>query len=235
MTRAVRHYRSLLAVALWSGAAFAAAGCDPGSQCEAAADAPEGVWACDPTLVRDVGTSEDVVTVDAADGSGGDAGSSRAVYPAGPYGAVEGAVIGDVALLTADGDPFALSDVRADESAHLLLLSTGAGWCTACREEQPTLVELHDRYAARGLRVVVAIFEDDFSAPVTQAYAAGWRRQYGLPFTVLADEFNAFGAYYDATLAPMNMFVDLDTMEILRIGIGFDESATRAIINDRLP
>ncbi|MCB9519525.1 MAG: TlpA family protein disulfide reductase [Myxococcales bacterium] len=235
MSRAVRSHRPVLAAAIWACAASVVAACDPGSQCDPAADAPEGVWACDPTLVRDGGLSDDVAAVDAASDGSGDAGVSRAVYPAGPYGAVEGAVIGDVALLTADGEPFALSDVRADESAHLLLLSTGAGWCTACREEQPTLVELHDRYGSRGLRVVVAIFEDDFSAPVTQAYAAGWRRQYGLPFTVLADEFNAFGAYYDATLAPMNMFVDLDTMEILRIGIGFDESATRAIINDRLP
>ena len=41
-------------------------------------------------------------------------------------------------------------------------------------------------------------------------------------------------SYYDRAATPMNMMIDLDTMEIVRINVGFDESATEALIQGLL-
>ncbi len=167
------------------------------------------------------------------DGSG--APGDRSQYPAGPYGKTEGSVIANLEFQKADGSPFSLRDVQADEKNRVLLVTTTAGWCTACREEQPKLKQLHSEYAGRGLVIVAAMFEDNDFEKATLAHVQGWQEQYQLPFPVVLDANFQFGAYYDRQLTPMNMIVDVDTMEILQISTGFDEQLVRAMIEGNLP
>jgi hypothetical protein len=168
----------------------------------------------------------------ATDPSADRANVPRGVYPAGPYGVAEGDVVAEHVFLTADGGALSFQDVRADESAQLLLVATAAGWCTACIEEQPSLQALHEQHAPGGLRVLTAVFQDSELRPATPELAGEW--QEGVDFDVVADPELSLGAYYDTALTPMNMIIDAATMEILRIGVGFDESAIEALIEARL-
>ena len=217
---------------------FVASACDPGETCSPVEGAfPDGVDPCDPTTYPGTSPNDGGAPVDVADG--GDAaapGDATANYPPGPYGTDEGATLLNLAMTTTAGETFSFSaDVFADPQVRLVLVSTGAGWCTACREEQPALEALYQTHAQDGLLVIAAIFEDDVSAPVTPAFARGWQEQYGLSFPVLIDEFNDFAAFYDPGLAPMNMFVDGETMQIIDIAIGaLDGARADAIIGDRL-
>lgn len=172
-------------------------------------------------------------------GGGGDVDEAacevdRTVYPVGPYGVNEGDVLADLELVNLDGSPYRLSDIHTASSNHLLLVSTAAGWCTACVEEQPMLAQLHDDYSARGLVVLVSYFENAEFEPATIAMAERWKAQYDLPFDVVADSEFVFQTYYDARLTPMNMLVDLDCMQIIRITTGNDPSVVIAIIEATL-
>ncbi len=163
-----------------------------------------------------------------------DAAGPRAAYPTTGIGAGVGDVLADVEFLDADGAPFALRDVFFDEAERVMLVSTAAGWCAACIEEQPKLNALHAEYGDEGLFVLVAFFEDSSFAAADVRDADRWRDRHELAFTVVADTDGAFGAYYDTALAPMTMLVEVPTMRILSIQTGFDEAMVRAVIASRL-
>ena len=154
---------------------------------------------------------------------------ARAGYPAGPYGTGENAVITDIQF-----SGLTLSQLHADGGNRLLLLSTAAGWCTACIEEQPKLEERYQQWYNAGLSVVVTYFEDSNFGPATDELAAGWKNQYGLNFPVVSDPGIALGAFYNTDNAPMTMIVDAETMEILYLSTGFRASDVDAILESRL-
>ena len=156
--------------------------------------------------------------------------SDRSAYPPGPYDTGEGDVLGPLSFVAVDGGPFDVDTaVFADPQARVLLMNTAAGWCGACVEEQPVLQALvQDRPA---LSVVVALFEDADGAPADAALARDWQARHAVAFDVVADPSFQLQAFYDPSLTPMNMVVDVDTMTIRRIGTGFDELAVTAIID----
>lgn len=160
--------------------------------------------------------------------------AGREGYPAGPYGTRERSVLEDLTFVAPDGSRFSLADVHADGGNRLILVSTAAGWCTACIEEQPRLQALHREYYARGLFVLVSVFEDAGFAPATAALAADWRARYALDLAVVADPDFVFAPYYDPTLTPMTMIVDAETMEIVWKITGWDQSSVEAILAARL-
>lgn len=171
-------------------------------------------------------------------GSGGAVGGGsgevdRATYPASGYGTEEGAVLQNIGFVDDNDNQLDLGDVRMDAANKVMLLTTSSGWCTACIEEQPKLQALADELSAQGLVVFITLFEDADFNPANADFAAQWRRQYDLQDNVyvVADEPFAMSAYYDRSLTPMTMIVNLDTMEMVKIDTGFDESAVRAIIN----
>ncbi len=166
----------------------------------------------------------------AADGAHHGDDAPRDAYPAGPFGTDEGDVLANHTFALPTGAALALQEVRADDDAQLLLLVTAAQWCTACLEEQPDLQQLHERYAAHGLRVVVGVFEDAEFAPATPADAAQWQEHHALSFTVVADPDFALRAYYDASLSPMNMVVRLGPMTIERIVTGRDPLLIESLV-----
>jgi thiol-disulfide isomerase/thioredoxin len=168
-------------------------------------------------------------------GAGGNEGTTdRSSYPAGPYGTAQGDVIESLSFQTSAGEPFGLGDVFADTDTKLLLLSTAAGWCTACIEEQGALEELAQTHGEDGLEVMVALFEDRDYQPATPALAEQWTQEHSLTFPVVIDPDFVLAEYYDEALTPMNMIVDVNTMTMLRISTGWDPSAITAIIEARL-
>jgi thiol-disulfide isomerase/thioredoxin len=156
--------------------------------------------------------------------------SDRSVYPPGPYDTGEGDVLGPLSFIAPDGSAFDVdAAVFADPDARVLLVNTAAGWCGACVEEQPVLQTLSDERPA--LSVIVALFEDADGAPADAALARDWQDRHDVAFDVVADPAFVLSAFYDPSLTPMNMVVDVDTMTIRRVGTGFDEDAVTAIID----
>ncbi len=164
----------------------------------------------------------------------------REGYPTAGLGVEKGDVIADLTLVNPDGSAFKLSELYQDSEGRrrLLLVSTAAGWCTACIEEQPALQALYDNHRDNGLEIVVAYFQDQNFNAATAAHAEAWKAQYNLTFPVVADPDNKLKPYYpgsDDSAAPLNMMVDLCTMEILTSGVSFDESQVNAVIKSKLP
>jgi thiol-disulfide isomerase/thioredoxin len=171
------------------------------------------------------------------DGIGGDGDGDdgpREGYPAGPYGVSEGDVIDELAFVAPDGASFTLREVYADGANELMLISTAAFWCAACAEEQPDLQELHQTYGADGLFAMVSVFEDEQTEPADAADAARWQSLHQVDFQVVADPGFVLDAYYDSSLTPMNMLVEVETMTIFRINTGWDPSAIRALVEAKL-
>lgn len=158
----------------------------------------------------------------------------RTTYPEGEVGTEEGAVIDNHSFTLPDGAAIDFQSIRANEDNQLILLSTAAGWCGACRDEQGVLQELADAHGDDGLVVIVTIFEDNNNQVADTDFVQGWIDQYDLTFDVVLDAPFVMDAYYDSALTPMNMFLNLDTMEIVRITVGFDRSVVDAIITSQL-
>jgi hypothetical protein len=70
--------------------------------------------------------------------------SERIGYPG--FGTEVGSIIEPLEFLDTSGEPFGLDDVYAQGSNRVLLLTTSAGWCTACIEEQFALQALYTDY-----------------------------------------------------------------------------------------
>ena len=158
----------------------------------------------------------------------------REGYPAGPYGVTEGTIIAPLEFVDSDDSPFSLGDIYADGANQLLLVATSAGWCSSCVEEQAELQGLHESYGPEGLHVMVSLFEDAAFEPADSDFAAQWKKQHKLSFTVVADPEFVFGDYYDSDLTPMTMLVDVSSMEIIKLSTGWDPGMVQAIIEARL-
>lgn len=158
----------------------------------------------------------------------------RVDYPAAPYGEGSDDTIANLAFTDGTGAAVDLQSLRADCTWNVAVVTTSAGWCTSCREEQPKLQALFDRYKASGLLVVVTLFEDDNYEPATPHLVAGWKERYELTLPVLADADFLLGNYYDRAQTPMTMVLDLETMEIRRIMTGFTEADVQSLVETLL-
>ncbi len=168
------------------------------------------------------------------DGLGSECSSAdRSGYPAAPYGISRGATIESFVLPTASGGTFDLQAVHANGENHTLLISTAAGWCTACIAEQPELQSLATRYGDAGLVVAVSVFQDGDFVAATESYARSWRDDHNLSIPVLVDSEFIMSAYYDESLTPLTMLVDLNDMQIIYSSTGFDRTTVESIIDSR--
>lgn len=207
----------------------------------AAAAALSGCWIYsedrEPDRERRERTEDASIAADAGTGDGGappTCQERRAVYPSGPYGAAQGKIITNLAFLSTAGEPVTLQDLRADCRYDVAVVTTSAGWCTACREEQPKLQSLFDDYGADGGLVLVTLFEDDNYEPADPDLAKDWQERYELTFPVLADPEFGLGDYYDRDQTPMTMLLDLETMEIRRIMLGYIDADVRSLLESLL-
>lgn len=155
-------------------------------------------------------------------------------YPAGPYGTGEGDVIENHVMTTADCTLLEMQHLYCDDSTELLLVYATAGWCTACQVESADLPGLYTDYHDQGLEILAMVFENTDSEPATVEYADGYRGHYEFTFPTVADSDRIVAGYFDPTTAPLNMFVNLRTMEILQIGTGYDAGQLRSDIETHL-
>ena len=82
--------------------------------------------------------------------------------------------------------------------------------------------------------ISVTVFEKGDSSPADAGDADKWVKSLGTTYPVVADPAFQFGDFYDKAVTPMNMIVDLCTMEIVLITTGFDRSLVEATITSLL-
>jgi peroxiredoxin len=142
--------------------------------------------------------------------------------PPPPYGINVGDIIQNHQFISVDNTLISLCDFHQDPSLKVLLIYATAGWCSVCHYESEALPDYYNDYHDQGLQILASVFEDTSGNPATRAYAQSYASTYAFPFPTVVDNTFQLGIYFDKAATPMNMFVDLTTMEILDITLGFD-------------
>ena len=161
---------------------------------------------------------------------------NRQGYP-GTRGTEVGSIIAPLEFVDPNGDVYSLEEVYQTGTNRVLLLTTSAGWCTACIEEQAALQTLYTDYAGRGVEILVTVFQKGDYEPADAGFAKQWKRRYELTYPVVADPPFVMQAYYpgqDASVTPILLVIDVETMTIRERYVGFDDVVVRALINNIL-
>jgi hypothetical protein len=156
-------------------------------------------------------------------------------YPAGPYGTEVGDIIDNLSWdVVVGGGSVSLRQFHCDPSTTLLLMYGTAGWCPNCPYESADLPDLYSDFHSQGLEIIALVFEDTSGDPADLAFAELYQGEYDFPFTTVADHDILVEDYSDPDSAPINIFVDLSTMEILDISSGYSAGAFQTQIEDLL-
>ena len=157
-------------------------------------------------------------------------------YPAPPYGKTPGTIIEDHHfLIPTDNTIVKLSDYYQHETKGVLLINASAGWCGACKQEATELNNTFAEFGPRGFDILFTLFEDwDGGAPTLEFYE-GWMGQYGGDYSTVLDTNFELGVYFNVEATPMNMLVDLGTMEIVWLETGFNPFALAEKLDELLP
>ena len=110
---------------------------------------------------------------------------------------------------------------------EIVLLNVWATWCLPCRTEMPSIQAVHDRFAARGLKVV-AISVD--KAGATESIRQ-FRDQYGLTFEILQDPTGNIQRDYQTTGVPETFVIGRDGLIRRKViaADNWDSPANRAL------
>jgi hypothetical protein len=164
-----------------------------------------------------------------------DLGTPREAYPAAPYGARAGAIIENFNFLgwhaptntnfdTAKLEPVSLGqfyDPHGDQGVKLLVITSTAVWCSACKQEYKDMAGAVSTYEAKGVRFLGALFEDDNSQPAKPSDLVLWAKLFNVSFPFALDPDLKLGSFFDVEATPMEMIVDTRTMKILGITEGW--------------
>jgi peroxiredoxin len=110
----------------------------------------------------------------------------------------------DFRAVAVDGAP--VTKTIADYKGQVVLLNVWATWCLPCRTEMPSIQALHDRFGARGLKVVaVSVDNNGFADEIRK-----FRDEYGLTFEILHDASGKIKRDYHTTGVPETFVIGRD-------------------------
>ena len=123
---------------------------------------------------------------------------------------------GEVTLVPVKYDAF-LAKIAANKKARLTIVDAWATWCGPCKENFPHVVEMHKKYADKGL-AVVSLCLDESDKPKKVAEATAFLKSQKAAFTnLLMDETNDCSfEKFDITAIPAVFFYGPDGKEIRR-------------------
>lgn len=136
----------------------------------------------------------------------------------------------DFAAATLDSVPRVKT--LADYSGDVVLLNLWATWCGPCRVEMPSIQNLHDAYAARGLKVVAVSVD----AGGTEEQIRSFVDSLGLTFEILHDSTGGIQRAYLTTGVPETVVIGRDGLIRKRVrgAIHWDSPANRALVEQLL-
>jgi len=112
----------------------------------------------------------------------------------------KGDALPPLVLPTADGTPLDLASLRG----QVVLVDFWASWCGPCRESFPWFAEMHDKLAARGLRIVAISLDEE------RKDADRFLAMHPAPFTVLFDAEAISGPLFALPAMPSSYLVGRD-------------------------
>lgn len=185
-------------------------------------------------------SSEQQVPFDDGKGSAAaaDLGEPRVAYPEAPYGARAGAIIENFRFLgwhspkKSDYDTTKLEPVSLGQfydpdgklGVKILVMTSTAVWCSACKLEYKDMADMVATYEAKGVRFLGALFQDAAMPSPGAAKPADlvlWAKTYDVTFPFVLDPDLKLGSFFDVEATPMEMIVDAKTMKILGITEGW--------------
>jgi peroxiredoxin len=136
----------------------------------------------------------------------------------------------DFQATTVDGVP--VTKTLADYKGQVVLLNIWATYCVPCRTEMPSIQALHDRYAARGLKVVAVSVDN----PGMDDAIRRFRDQYGLTFEILYDAPGRIKTDYQTTGVPETFVIGRDGVIRRKViaADNWDSPANRALFAQML-
>ena len=136
----------------------------------------------------------------------------------------------DFRASTVDGIP--VTKTLADYKGQVVLLNIWATYCIPCRTEMPSIQALHDRFGARGLKVVAVSVD----APGFEEAIRRFRDQYGLTFEILYDASGAIKTGYQTTGVPETFVIGRDGVIRRKViaSDNWDSAANRALFAQML-
>ena len=101
---------------------------------------------------------------------------------------------------------FSLPDLKGTtqnfKEGEVILLNFWATWCPPCRKEMPSMIELHNKLAAEGLKIVAVSVDRD------RAALQGFMDEYKMPFQVLHDSESTVSRKYGVFRYPESFLID---------------------------
>lgn len=151
-----------------------------------------------------------------------------ALYPDPPYGKTPGNIIKNHYFRDVANDKMVhMSDLynpAGKKPKKVLLMNASAGWCSVCKVEAKQLKAFYTELAPEGLEIWFTLFQDYQGEPVEDKFWEQWMNQIDPNYPTLLDVDFELNGYFSVDATPMNMVVDLKTMEIVYIATGMDET-----------
>lgn len=115
-------------------------------------------------------------------------------------GLEQGNIAPDFELKTLDGETFKLSDFRGEK----VMLNFWATWCPPCRAEIPDMQKYHEKHD--GVILAVNVTNTERSPEDVQEFM----EEYGITFTVLADESSTVAEMFNTTALPTSYLINTE-------------------------
>ena len=194
------------------------------------------------------GTSDTTATADT--------GPTPLAYPEGPYGRNYNTIIENLTFYDPwSGQTRSLAELHNDPTKTVVVLTSAAGWCTACNYEAWDLTATYTAYKDSGLEIFYTIYEDRNGKAIWRPGASqaeldkdltflnSWRTTLGVPvglpkreanFPVLVDDNFKLAPYYPEDATPLTIIVRLRDMRILYRNVGYAEGSINGIVKSYL-
>jgi hypothetical protein len=177
-------------------------------------------------------------------GAAGGPTSTWAAYPPGPYGTGRGATIQNLSFLgwkqpnAAGYDPSQVEMVRLSDfydpdgqnGLKLLAINASAVWCSVCRAEYQDMkdTKVYQTLHPQGLEILGTLFQDNAYYPAQPSDLKTWGAvaSHAVTFPLVLDPGFKMGAYFDSDATPLNLLIDVRTMTIVSVTMGYSPAQT---------
>ncbi len=169
--------------------------------------------------------------------------SGPAGYPACPYGTDKGEVVANASFIGRRGgmgterETIDLASYHAMRASgkKVLVVNVAALWCSPCREEAKEFQKaIVPEYDPKGVAFLSVVLEDSSRKLSTDDDVDTWIKTYALTYPVARDPEGYVTEFFDRNQMPLNMVIDLETMQITAKIVGADIAKVRAEIDRAL-